>query len=159
MSTRDTRSSSPNAGAAGCPFDAPPVHVIGRVWREVPSTRDRAIYWATKEKSTMDESTSRVIQVASGQTGRSFWGPGDMYTFLVTSDESGGSMFALDCVVGSGGGPPPHIWRRMSSSRLRREASRLRRDWTRARSRQANPFSSRAPPVIPTATRTRRPRG
>jgi len=31
-----------------------------------------------------------------------------MYTFLVTSDESGGSMFALDCVVGSGGGPPPH---------------------------------------------------
>ena len=56
----------------------------------------------------MNELTSRVIQVASGQTGRSFWGPGDMYTFLVTGDESGGSMFALDCVVGSGGGPPPH---------------------------------------------------
>ena len=56
----------------------------------------------------MNELPSRVIQVASGQTGRSFWGPGDMYTFLVTSDESGGSMFALDCVVGSGGGPPPH---------------------------------------------------
>ena len=30
----------------------------------------------------MNEFTSRVIQVASGQTGRSFWGPGDMYTFL-----------------------------------------------------------------------------
>lgn len=56
----------------------------------------------------MNELTSRVIQVASGQTGRSFWGPGDVYTFLVTGDESGGSMFALDCVVGSGGGPPPH---------------------------------------------------
>ena len=56
----------------------------------------------------MNEVTSRVIQVASGQTGRSFWGPGDMYTFLVTGEESGGSMFALDCVVGSGGGPPPH---------------------------------------------------
>ena len=56
----------------------------------------------------MNEFTSRVIQVASGQMGRSFWGPGDMYTFLVTGDESGGAMFALDCVVGSGGGPPPH---------------------------------------------------
>jgi quercetin dioxygenase-like cupin family protein len=39
---------------------------------------------------------------------RSFWGPGDRYTFLVTGDESAGSMFALDCVVGAGGGPPPH---------------------------------------------------
>ena len=39
---------------------------------------------------------------------RSFWGPGDRYTFLVTGSESGGSMFALDCLVGAGGGPPPH---------------------------------------------------
>jgi len=31
-----------------------------------------------------------------------------MYTFLVTGEESGGSMFALDCLVGAGGGPPPH---------------------------------------------------
>ncbi len=40
--------------------------------------------------------------------GREFWGPGDRYTFLVTGAESGGSMFALDCLVGAGGGPPPH---------------------------------------------------
>jgi mannose-6-phosphate isomerase-like protein (cupin superfamily) len=56
----------------------------------------------------MNEFASRVIQVASGQTGRSFWGPGDMYTFLVTGEESGGLLFALDCVVGAGGGPPRH---------------------------------------------------
>ena len=56
----------------------------------------------------MSERDSRVIQIASGQTGRSFWGPGDMYTFLVTGEESGGSMFALDCLLGAGGGPPPH---------------------------------------------------
>jgi quercetin dioxygenase-like cupin family protein len=31
-----------------------------------------------------------------------------MYTFLVTGEESGGSMFALDCLVGAGGGSPPH---------------------------------------------------
>ena len=43
-----------------------------------------------------------------GATGRNFWGPGDYYTFLVTGEESGGSMFAMDCVIGAGGGPPPH---------------------------------------------------
>jgi quercetin dioxygenase-like cupin family protein len=31
-----------------------------------------------------------------------------MYTFLVTGEESNGAMFALDCLVGVGGGPPPH---------------------------------------------------
>jgi mannose-6-phosphate isomerase-like protein (cupin superfamily) len=50
---------------------------------------------------------SGAIQPAAGET-RSFWGPGDRYTFLVTGEESGGSMFALDCLVGAGGGPPPH---------------------------------------------------
>lgn len=39
---------------------------------------------------------------------RCFWGPGDTYTFLVTGEESHGSMFVVDCVVGVGGGPPPH---------------------------------------------------
>jgi quercetin dioxygenase-like cupin family protein len=41
-------------------------------------------------------------------TARAFWGPGDTYTFLVTGEESGGAMFAMDCVLGPGGGPPPH---------------------------------------------------
>ena len=50
----------------------------------------------------------RVVHTAAGETGRSWWGPGDLYTFLVTGAESGGSMFALDCLVGAGGGPPPH---------------------------------------------------
>ncbi|HLM37005.1 MAG TPA: cupin domain-containing protein [Gaiellaceae bacterium] len=50
----------------------------------------------------------RVVRTTAGETGRSWWGPGDMYTFLVTGEESGGSMFALDCLVGAGGGPPPH---------------------------------------------------
>jgi quercetin dioxygenase-like cupin family protein len=45
---------------------------------------------------------------ARTDTTRSFWGPGDTYTFLVTGEESGGSMFAMDCVLGPRGGPPPH---------------------------------------------------
>ena len=51
---------------------------------------------------------ARVVHTIAGEAGRSWWGPGDMYTFLVTGEDSGGSLFALDCLVGSGGGPPPH---------------------------------------------------
>jgi quercetin dioxygenase-like cupin family protein len=52
--------------------------------------------------------SSRLLHTRIGEIGRSWWGPGDMYTFLVTGEESGGLMFALDCLVGVGGGPPPH---------------------------------------------------
>ncbi len=41
-------------------------------------------------------------------SGEAYWGPGDRYVFHVTGAESGGSMFAFDCLVGPGGGPPPH---------------------------------------------------
>lgn len=51
---------------------------------------------------------SRILHSRLGEPGRSWWGPGDMYTFLVTGEESGGLMFALDCLVGVGGGPPMH---------------------------------------------------
>jgi quercetin dioxygenase-like cupin family protein len=40
--------------------------------------------------------------------GEVYWGPGDRYTFHVTGAESGGAMFAFDCFVAPGGGPPPH---------------------------------------------------
>jgi mannose-6-phosphate isomerase-like protein (cupin superfamily) len=41
--------------------------------------------------------------------GRTYWGPGDVYTFLVTGAESGGAYFAMEALVPPGGGPPPHI--------------------------------------------------
>lgn len=40
-----------------------------------------------------------------------YWGPGDLYIFLVTGDESGGAYFAMEAVVPPGGGPPRHIYR------------------------------------------------
>lgn len=43
--------------------------------------------------------------------GRTYWGPGDMYTFLVTGEESGGAYFAMEGLVPAGGGPPLHIHR------------------------------------------------
>ena len=39
-------------------------------------------------------------------------GPGDLYRFLVTGEESGGAYFAMEALVPPGGGPPPHIHRR-----------------------------------------------
>jgi quercetin dioxygenase-like cupin family protein len=44
-----------------------------------------------------------------GTDGRSFWGPGDIYTFLVTGEESAGAYFSMLAIVPPNGGPPPHI--------------------------------------------------
>jgi len=43
---------------------------------------------------------------------RSYWGPGDIYTWLVTGEESNGAYFAMLAIVPPRGGPPPHIHRR-----------------------------------------------
>jgi hypothetical protein len=37
-----------------------------------------------------------VVRITAGQAGRSWWGSRDTYTFLVTGEESHGSMFAVD---------------------------------------------------------------
>jgi quercetin dioxygenase-like cupin family protein len=41
-------------------------------------------------------------------SGATYWGPGDMYRFLVTGEETGGAYFAMEALVPPGGGPPPH---------------------------------------------------
>ena len=41
--------------------------------------------------------------------GASFWGPGDIYTWLVTGEESDGAYFSMLAIVPPQGGPPPHI--------------------------------------------------
>jgi quercetin dioxygenase-like cupin family protein len=42
-------------------------------------------------------------------TARMYWGPGDLYRFLVTGEETGGAYFAMEALVPPGGGPPPHV--------------------------------------------------
>ena len=42
-------------------------------------------------------------------TGPTFLGPGDIYTFLATESETGGAYFVMEGLVPAGGGPPPHI--------------------------------------------------
>ena len=51
--------------------------------------------------------SARAVHIPAG-AGLSLYGPGDMYTFIVTGAETGGAMFAMDCLLGEGGGPPPH---------------------------------------------------
>jgi len=50
----------------------------------------------------------RPVHLPAG-TGKTFWGPGDAYTFLATGAETNGAYFQLKAVVGVGGGPPPHL--------------------------------------------------
>jgi quercetin dioxygenase-like cupin family protein len=58
--------------------------------------------------ATASKTAGRVLH-RPVETGPAFWGPGDHYTFLVTGEESGGAYFAMEALVPSGGGPPPHI--------------------------------------------------
>lgn len=49
----------------------------------------------------------QAVHTQSG-TGEAFWGPGDLYTFLVTGEQTGGAYFVMEGLVPPGGGPPPH---------------------------------------------------
>lgn len=49
-------------------------------------------------------------------SGPSFWGPGDRYTFLVTGAQSDGAYFIMEALVPPEGGPPPHIHHREQES-------------------------------------------
>jgi mannose-6-phosphate isomerase-like protein (cupin superfamily) len=56
-------------------------------------------------------STKAQLFHRASETARTYWGPGDLYRFLVTGDESGGAYFAMEALVPTGGGPPLHIHR------------------------------------------------
>ena len=58
-------------------------------------------------------------------TGDMYWGPGDLYRFLVTGAETGGAYFAMEAIVPPGGGPPPHIHTQRGRDVLRRRGTVL----------------------------------
>lgn len=45
-------------------------------------------------------------------TGQAYWVMGDMFTYLVTGEQSGGSYFTLLVDVAPNGGPPSHVHHR-----------------------------------------------
>jgi len=42
-------------------------------------------------------------------TAPAVWGPGDVYNFLATGEETNNAFFQFEAVVPEGGGPPPHV--------------------------------------------------
>lgn len=54
---------------------------------------------------------TQAKQVPAG-TGTAYWGPGELMTFLLTSEETGGAIFVSEITVAPGGGTPPHIHHR-----------------------------------------------
>lgn len=56
-----------------------------------------------------------VKHVRAG-TGATYWGPGELMTFLATGEETGGAFFLAEVCVAPGGGTPPHIHHREDES-------------------------------------------
>ncbi len=74
-----------------------------------PPTSARGAPVRRRGKGRTMPATSMFHRV--NDTGRSYWGPGDRYTFLVTGEETGGAYFSMLAVVPPMGGPPPHTHR------------------------------------------------
>ncbi len=49
------------------------------------------------------------VKYLPADTGVAYWGPGELMTFLITGEETGGAFFLADVSVAPGGGTPPHI--------------------------------------------------
>ncbi len=52
------------------------------------------------------------VKLVPAETGTAYWGPGELMTFLITGEETGGAFFLAEISVAPGGGTPPHIHRR-----------------------------------------------
>ena len=60
-------------------------------------------------KATVDLPQSNQAKHVPAGTGTAYWGPGEVMTFLITSEESGGAIFMSEISVAPGGGTSPHI--------------------------------------------------
>ena len=57
-------------------------------------------------------STLRQAKHVPAGSGTAYWGPGELMTFLLTGEETGGAIFMSEISVAPGGGTPPHIHHR-----------------------------------------------
>jgi quercetin dioxygenase-like cupin family protein len=67
--------------------------------------------------SAVPHQTSTLAQANQAKripagTGAAYWGPGELMTFLLTGEETGGAIFLSEIFVAPGGGTPPHIHHR-----------------------------------------------
>src|SRR3974377_335256 len=64
---------------------------------------------ALQAKATVDLPDSNQAMHVPAGTGTAYWGAGELMTFLITSEESGGALFMSEISVAPGGGTAPHI--------------------------------------------------
>jgi quercetin dioxygenase-like cupin family protein len=62
-----------------------------------------------RAKATVDSPPSTQAKYVPAGTGAAYWGPGELMTFLITNEESGGAIFMSEISVAPGGGTAPHI--------------------------------------------------
>ena len=62
----------------------------------------------------LPRSTATIPQAkrVPARTGAAYWGPGELMTFLLTGEETGGAIFISEISVAPGGGTAPHIHHR-----------------------------------------------
>lgn len=68
---------------------------------------------AQEGTSPRPQSLARHVPRGSGAA---YWGPGELMTFLITGEETGGAFFMAEVSVAPGGGTPPHIHHREDES-------------------------------------------
>ena len=66
---------------------------------------------AVERQTTNPPQLNQVKLVRKG-AGEAYWGPGELMTFLITGEETGGAFFMSEISVAPGGGTPPHIHHR-----------------------------------------------
>jgi quercetin dioxygenase-like cupin family protein len=71
---------------------------------------DEILLAVPHQTSTLPQA-NQAKHVPAG-TGTAYWGPGELMTFLITGEETGGAFFMAELSVAPGGGTPPHIHHR-----------------------------------------------
>ncbi|MGP8252214.1 MAG: quercetin 2,3-dioxygenase [Terracidiphilus sp.] len=71
---------------------------------------DEIVSAVPHQTSTLPQA-NQAKRVPAG-TGTAYWGPGELMTFLLTGEETGGALFMAEISVAPGGGTPPHIHHR-----------------------------------------------
>ena len=67
-------------------------------------------------RQSLDRVAANQVKHVPAGTGPAYWGPGELMTFLITGEETGGAFFMAEISVAPGGGTPPHIHHREDES-------------------------------------------
>ncbi|MGH9589080.1 MAG: quercetin 2,3-dioxygenase [Terracidiphilus sp.] len=68
------------------------------------------------DRTVLQDSRFGQVKHLPAGTGAAYWGPGELMTFLITGEETGGAFFMAHISVAPGGGTPPHIHHREDES-------------------------------------------